>query len=90
MTDTGLMTSVLRWRFEDVCLNGDLNGKLLETFVFNQLSSILEAQKEDYTLYHYRDGEKREIDFIIENEDGHTLGVEVKSGSAVNNLHLSI
>jgi len=83
MTDTGLMGSILRWRFDHVRLNGQQNGKLMETFVYNQLAAILEADNKDYFLYHYRDREKREIDFMIENEDGNLLGLEVKSGAAV-------
>ena len=84
MTDSGLMASILKWRFEKVRLNGDMNGKLIETFVFSQLVAILDAQDEHYDLYHYRDREKREIDFLIENEEGELLGIEVKAGSAVN------
>ena len=84
MADTGLMSSVLRWRFDQVCLDGDLNGKLMETFVFNQLAAILDAQQGEYDLYHYRDREKREVDFIVENEDGDILGIEVKAGSSVD------
>ncbi len=84
MTDTGLMTSLLKWNLDKIELDGEKNGKLLETFVFTQLSAILEAQDEIFNLYHYRDREQREIDFIIEREDGHILGIEVKAGSAVN------
>jgi predicted AAA+ superfamily ATPase len=84
MTDAGLMASILRWRFDKVRLDGDMNGKLIETFVFTQLSAILDAQNDDYELYHYRDREKREVDFIIKNENGDIIGIEVKSGSAVN------
>jgi predicted AAA+ superfamily ATPase len=83
MTDTGLMASILRWRYDKVRLNGELNGKLLETFVFTQLAAILDAQQENNQLYHYRDREKREVDFIIENDDGDILGIEVKAGSVV-------
>ncbi len=36
-----------------------------------------------YELFHYRDREKREIDFLIEREDNALLGIEVKAGSAV-------
>ena len=43
----------------------------------------LEFQNEQYNIYHYRD-RKREIDFIIENEDGHLLGIEVKGGSSIS------
>ncbi len=83
MTDTGLMAAILRWRFDTVCLDGDLNGKLIETFVFNQLMALIDAQEDAYTLFHYRDREQREIDFLIENEEGSLLGIEVKAGSAV-------
>lgn len=39
------------------------------------------------SLFHYPDREKCEIDFIIENDDGGLLGVEVKAGSAVKKEH---
>lgn len=87
MTDTGLMASILNWHFEQVRLDGDQNRKLLETFVFTQLSAHIEAlefQDERYNIYHYRDREKREIDFVVENEDGKICGIEVKAGSAVS------
>lgn len=84
MTDTGLMASLLNWQQEEVLLNSDKSGKLFETFIFHQLVSILEAQSEEYELYHYRDGEKREIDFIIKNEKGSILGIDVKAGSTVS------
>lgn len=87
MTDAGLMISILRWQFDKVRLNGDMSGKLLETFVFTQLAALIEAQEDDFQLYHYRDREQREIDFLIENENGDILGIEVKAGSAVSKDH---
>lgn len=83
MTDTGLMAAILRWRFEKVQFDGERNGKLIETLVFTQLAAQIDAQDEDYQLYHYRDRAKREIDFIVENENGDVLGIEVKAGSVV-------
>ncbi len=87
MTDTGLIASILNWNLEKVQLNGELNGKLLESFVFTQLAAIIDARENNYQLYHYRDREKREIDFIVEDEDGNILGIEVKAGSAINKKH---
>lgn len=84
MADTGLMTGILGWTFDSVRLNGDLNGKLLETFVFQQLSSHIDANPQPHTLWHYRDREKREIDFVVERFDGALLAIEVKAGSAVS------
>lgn len=82
MTDTGLMASILNWNFGNTHLDGKKYGHLLETFVYTQLAAILDAQDDDYTLYHYRDADKKEIDFIIESPDGALLGIEVKAGSA--------
>ena len=33
----------------------------------------------------YRDSDKREIDFVIERDDGATLGIEIKAGGASSN-----
>ncbi|MGM0632256.1 MAG: ATP-binding protein [Pseudomonadota bacterium] len=82
-TDTGLMASCLDWRPETVMLDGDKNGKLLETRVFTQLAAIIDAQPIPPVLYHYRDRQKREIDFVIEMPDGACIGIEVKAGSVV-------
>ena len=84
MTDSGFMASILNWTSEAVQFDGDLNGKLIETFVFNQLSALLDAQENEFSLYHYRDREKREIDFLVQNAKGDLLGIEVKAGSSVN------
>ncbi|MBQ3315824.1 MAG: ATP-binding protein, partial [Kiritimatiellae bacterium] len=53
-----------------------------------QLSEIavLAAQIDlsgEYSLYQYRDIDKREIDFIVEDADGNLAGVEVKAGAGV-------
>ena len=55
----------------------------METWVYHELSAIADAEEQDYEIHHYRDKLKREIDFIVTNEDGEMLGVEVKSGGMV-------
>lgn len=83
MADSGLMASILNWRSEEVIQNADRIGKVIETFVYNQLASLIDLD-DDYRLYHYRDREKREIDFVIEREsDGAILAVEVKAALSV-------
>ena len=83
ITDTGLMSSLLKWTMETVRLDSDRCGKIIETFVFNELSALIDAHSGLYTLSHYRDREQREIDFIIEKEGTSLLGIEVKSSSTV-------
>ena len=83
ITDTGLMASLLNWKEGDLILDADKSGKIFETFVYNQLVSQVELDNNEYELYHYRDREKREIDFIIQDTNGNIYGIEVKAGSSV-------
>lgn len=83
MIDSGLMTSILGWNREQVQMDADRSGKLIETFVFHEIAAQVDACEGKYNLFHYRDREKREIDFLIEREDRALLGIEVKAGSAI-------
>ncbi len=83
ITDTGLMAALLNWKAQDLLLDTDKSGKIFETFVYNQLIALVELQNNQYELYHYRDREKREIDFIIQDNESNIYGIEVKSGSSV-------
>ena len=81
--DSGLMAGILGWNEEEVYFDERRNGKFVETWVYQQLSAIAGISSE-YSLWQYRDGRKREIDFIVERDDGALLGVEVKSGRATS------
>ncbi|MBR1648042.1 MAG: ATP-binding protein [Alphaproteobacteria bacterium] len=83
MTDTGLMAATLGWHYDTVAFDADRFGKLIETFVFNELSAQIDLNS-DYTLRHYRDRRNREIDFIVENDQGDIVGIEVKGGSGIS------
>ena len=83
ITDTGLMTSLLNWKREDLILDPDRSGKLMETFVFQELAAQIDLDS-DYSLYQYRDAKKHEIDFIIEKENEGLAGIEVKAGRSVS------
>ena len=85
MADSGLMASLLRWKIDQVRLDSDRSGKLVETFVFNEIMAQVDAGDDRYALFHYRDREKREIDFLIEREDDALLvrfrGIDVGEAS---------
>jgi predicted AAA+ superfamily ATPase len=80
-TDSGLVANILGWDEESVYMDESKNGKLVETWVYQQLAAIAEAEG-GYAISHYRDNRKREIDFLVERQDGAMLGVEVKAGHA--------
>ena len=83
-TDTGLMASILNWKKDDILLEPDRSGKLMETFVFQELAAQIDLEKYNYSLYQYRDHKRHEIDMIIEREDRSLLGIEVKAGHKVS------
>ena len=80
-SDAGLVVNILGWNEEAVYMDGDMSGKTVETWVYQNLASLVDVGGE-YELSQYRDSKKREIDFILERADGAMLGIEVKSGSA--------
>jgi len=84
IADSGLMSSILRWRMSQVELDSDRSGKLIEIFIFNELAAQIDTDDGKYELFHYRDREQHEIDFLIERDDQALLGIEVKAGSAIS------
>jgi predicted AAA+ superfamily ATPase len=87
LTDTGLMGAILDWRMDQVRLDADRSGKLAETFVFTELMAHIDAS-DDYRLFHYRDWEQRELDFLVERRsDGALLGIEVKASQSATRDH---
>ncbi|MEE9392597.1 MAG: ATP-binding protein [Planctomycetota bacterium] len=83
MTDTGMMAAILAWSPKRLWLDPDRMGKIMETFAFQELSAHAESSRNPYRIYHFRDREKREIDFLIENQEKALLGIEIKSGATV-------
>lgn len=79
-TDTGLMSSKLGWNLEEVINDKDRCGKLIETYVYNEL--VVQCELIGAKVYHYRDKDKREIDFIVERKN-QTIGIEVKASETV-------
>ena len=80
-TDSALVANLLGWGEDEVYMDEGRNGKLVETWVYQQLAAIAEAEG-GYSISHYRDNRKREIDFMVERKDRAVLGIEVKAGQA--------
>ena len=80
--DTGMMASVLNWSEDEVNLDSDRAGKLVETWVYNQLAPQVDLEA-DLSITQFRDKQKHEIDFMLTGSGCTTLGIEVKAGSDV-------
>ena len=81
--DTGFMLAMLGWKQDEVMMNVDRSGKLIETFIYQELAAQVDLDS-SYKLYQYRDREKREIDFLIERDDGALIGIEAKASLSVS------
>lgn len=83
MADTGLICAVRDINSEFLLSHPNEFGSLLETFVFNELQKQADWLEEDTIFYHYRDKDKKEIDFIVENARGDCFAIEVKAAATL-------
>jgi predicted AAA+ superfamily ATPase len=84
--DTGL-ASAINGVDEDALadvLNGEIFGPLLESFVIAELHKQQTWSSVGYSLFHFRDRAKREVDIIVELFDWRVIAIEVKASSTVS------
>ncbi len=81
--DSGLLATLMDLTPENARENRDRFGTVLETFVYGELLKHVSSGEGDYELFYYRDHDKLEVDFVIENATGDTIGVEVKSTATI-------
>lgn len=80
VTDTGLAARLFGGRLHS---DSDLAGRLIETFVAGELRAQSEWSRARPGLFHFRDRDDIEVDFVLESGDGRVVGVEVKAGATV-------
>lgn len=92
VADTGLMSSVLGhydldplklWVNRNPKAGSDFIGNLIETWVFNQLAPAVQASDE-WRIFHLRVSQRQEIDFVLENEQGELVLLEVKASESIS------
>jgi uncharacterized protein len=81
--DSGLLTAMRGYSIARLRSDRTLLGPILESFVFSELSKASAWTKERVSLFHYRDKDKLEVDFILENAAGQIVGIEVKAAASV-------
>jgi uncharacterized protein len=82
LVDSGLFTGVLGATSSDVLLDGDLLGRVLDTFVASQLRAELALSIPQRRLSHLRQTEgRREVDLIVEIGPRKIVAIEVKATS---------
>ena len=83
VVDPAIATAVLGLDVDMVMRNGDLLGRLLDTFVLAQLRAELAVTNARARLYHVRQREGRlEVDLLAELAGGRLVGIEIKADAS--------
>jgi predicted AAA+ superfamily ATPase len=75
--DTGLCSYLAKMNSPEILEAGYMDGRILETYAFCEILKSYWHNGKEPNIYFYRDKEKRDIDFIIE-EGGILYPIEIK------------
>ena len=81
--DSGLLAALRGLSFDRVRADRSELGVLLESFVFSEVLKLMTASDLHLAAYHFRDRQMREVDIVLERDDGRIAGIEVKAAATV-------
>lgn len=81
--DTGLACALLGVNVATLARDRPLLGRLLETFVLQEVRRQASWEGDPTTCFHFRDRDGAEVDLVIERGAGAVAGVEVKASATV-------
>lgn len=81
--DTAVLATTRGLTFERARKNRNTVGALLESFVFSEVMKLMTGTNMRLRPYHYRDQEMREVDIVLERDDGMIAGLEIKASATV-------
>ncbi len=81
--DSGLLASARGLTFDRVKADRGTFGALLGSFVFSEVLKLMTSSDLRLTPHHFRDRDMREVDIVLERDDGMIAGIEVKAGATV-------
>lgn len=83
VVDVGVLCGAHRLGVDDVMTDGDLLGRVLDTFVMSQLRPECTWARSRPALFHLRDeGGRHEVDIVAELRGQTIVGIEVKATGA--------
>ncbi len=72
--DSGLLTAMRGYSLSRLRADRALFDPLLESYVFSELLKVSAWTDERVMLFHYRDCDQLEVDFVLENASGEIVG----------------
>lgn len=81
--DPALVGAALQVDAEGVLRDGDLVGRVLDTYVMSQVRAEIHVSDPELRAYHLRlESGRRELDLLLETSDGRLIAIEVKADAA--------
>ncbi len=81
--DSGLLAVSKGLTLERIARNRTGFGPLLESFIFSEILKLMTVSDLHMTPWHFRDHEQREVDIVLERDEGMIAGIEVKASATV-------
>lgn len=81
--DTGLACALLGLNGDSLWADRPVFGRILESFVYQELRRLASWHEESMTFYHFRDKDLVEVDVVLESA-GRVAGIEIKAASTVS------
>lgn len=81
--DAGLQASLVRLSPELATQDRARFGATLESWTCGELTKNLTLTPDPWQIYHYRDKDQVEVDFVLESPDRQLIGIEVKAAATV-------
>lgn len=91
IADSGLAAALTRTSERTLLdpIRGSYLGPLLEGFVVAELAKQRSWSAERFELFHWRDRDGREVDVVLEFDDGGVLALEVESTATPRGAHFT-
>lgn len=81
VVDSGLLAHLIGADERRIAEDGTVAGTMLESFVAMELLRQADWAERPVQLFHYRDKQQREVDIVLERNDGDVVGIEVKASA---------
>ena len=81
--DSGILSQLVNLTSDTTQQDRKTFGNVLESFVYGELRKQASFSDTRYHIYHYRDRDQLEVDFVVEDERGQVVGIEIKASATV-------
>ncbi|MCY3540579.1 MAG: ATP-binding protein [Gammaproteobacteria bacterium] len=81
--DTGFACALLNLDEDTLWQDRKRLGQMTETFVYQELLKLASWYDNKLTIFHYRDRDRHEVDFVIEQSGSGIVAIEVKTRATV-------